>query len=131
MKKIFYLSFTVLIVLVSISSCKKDEFPIIDNEIVYIPDANFLAALIEQGVDINALGSKGRTPLHAVATIQPITIDTVEERVQKQHELARVLIEHGADVNARDEKGITPYTLAKRNQCATLAEFLKQHGGEE
>jgi len=71
--------------------------------------------LISKGVDINAKGYQGKTPLHMVGCT----------------EICDLLISKGADVNGRDNQGLTPLRLALKNKHKDVAALLKKYGGVE
>jgi ankyrin repeat protein len=59
---------------------------------------------LEQGVDVNARGEQGMTPLYLVGS----------------KEVAELLVSRGVDVNARDSYGFTPLHFATTRQVAEL-----------
>ena len=76
---------------------------------------------LDAGVDVNAIGKYGRTPLHYAAT----------RGLQKIIEL---LIARGADVNTKievgDYKGQTPLDGAIQWNHPETADLLRKHGGK-
>jgi ankyrin repeat protein len=76
---------------------------------------NIAEFLISKGVDINAKGYQGKTPLHMVRCT----------------EICGLLISKGADVNAKDNQGLTPLHQALKNKHKVVATLLKKHGGVE
>lgn len=72
--------------------------------------------LIELGIELNARGDLGRTPLHEAASMQEL-------------KFVKLLVEAGADTHALDE-GVPPFTLARYNRkddiCDYLGEAMKQ-----
>ena len=70
--------------------------------------------LIELGIDLNAHGDLGKTPVHVAAS-------------QGYVEMLDLMVEHGADLFALDEGKYTPImSAALRNQKVSVA-FLRQH----
>lgn len=65
-----------------------------------------LAVFLEAGVDVNARGSAGRTPLHGVAD------GALGRNGAGVVPFAKALLDAGADVNARDQRGRTPLHAA-------------------
>jgi ankyrin repeat protein len=76
----------------------------------------FAKELIEIGIEINARGDLGRTPLHEAASSGDLQI-------------VKLLVESGADVYALTE-GYPPFTLArfskKNDVCDYLSEEMKK-----
>ena len=81
------------------------------------------------GIDVNARGCGGRTPLHHAA----LGPDSVENAFKR-------LLDAGADVNARDRHGSTPLHLVagegrvneawNRTVTSTYAEILIKYGAD-
>ena len=67
--------------------------------------AEEITRLIQEGADVNAVDSRGKTPLIYVAEYSKIP------------DVLRALIENGADINAVDESGKTPLMHAADRHC--------------
>ena len=72
-------------------------------------------SLLEDGADVNAVDSKGRTPLYWAC-------------YKNNPELVKVLIQAGADVNAVDSYGNTPLYWVCYNNNPDLVKVLIQAG---
>ncbi len=73
--------------------------------------------MLEEGVDLNALGIGARTALHLAA--------------DKNHlEVAQVLLNAGADPNVPDETDFTPLHLAAARGCLPMMALLVEHGAD-
>ena len=76
---------------------------------------------LDAGVDVNAKGKYGRTPLHYAAT-------------RGLKKIIELLIARGADVNTKievgDYKGQTPLDGAIQWNHTETADFLRKHGGK-
>ena len=76
---------------------------------------------LDAGVDINAIGKYGRTPLHYAAT-------------RGLKKIIELLIARGADVNTKievgDYKGQTPLDGAIQWNHPETADLLRKHGGK-
>ena len=71
-------------------------------------------AELDKGVDVNAKGEEGWTPLHSAAT----------------KEIAELLIAKGADVNAKSDDGTTPLDVAIELKRTGIVNLLRKHGGK-
>lgn len=106
--------------------------------------ADIARMLIGRGLDVNARGCAGDTPLHTAAEQDFYDVTELllekgadakarnETGVTPLHKarsvaVVRLLIKHGADVNARDERGSTPLHWA---ETAGLASLLIGQGAE-
>jgi ankyrin repeat protein len=76
--------------------------------------------LLEYGGNVNACGTRERSPLH--------TLLYGRDR-QSVNRGVRLLLERGADVNARDKGHQTPL-LAVRYESSDLVRFLLEHGAD-
>ena len=76
---------------------------------------------LDAGVDVNAIGKYGRTPLHYAAT-------------RGLKKIIELLIARGADVNTKievgDYKGQTPLDGAIQWNRTETASLLRKHGGK-
>jgi len=76
---------------------------------------------LDAGVDVNAIGKYGRTPLHYAAT-------------RGLKKIIELLIARGADVNTKievgDYKGHTPLDGAIQWNHPETADLLRKHGGK-
>ena len=81
-------------------------------------DNNIEAArcLIENGAEVNAKRSDGRTPLHWAAYTNAT-------------EAAAFLLENGADVNAKTNNGWTPLDWANHRKQSAIQSLLRARGG--
>ena len=82
-------------------------------------DAGDLAGVqaeLDKGVNVNAKGDNGVTPLHGAAT----------------KEITELLIAAEADVNAKDDDGTTPLDWAITHNADDIetANLLRKHGGK-
>jgi ankyrin repeat protein len=71
-------------------------------------------AELDKGVDVNAKGEEGWTPLHSAAT----------------KEIAELLIAKGADVNAKSDDGTTPLDVAIELKRTGIVNLFRKHGGK-
>lgn len=78
---------------------------------------SLIAALIQQGVDVNQIDEYGFTPL-----VQAAIMDSVD--------IAKLLIGAGADVNLQDMAGSTPLLWAAENNNLPLARLLLTHDAD-
>ena len=103
---------------------------------------------LASGVNVNAKGSVGWTPLHKAAKeghkeVAELLITKGADVNAKDNngetplhlaaseghkEIAELLIANGADVNAKDKEGTTTLDLAVINRA--IADFLRKHGGK-
>ena len=72
---------------------------------------------LASGVNVNAKGSVGWTPLHKAAK-------------EGHKEVAELLITKGADVNAKDNNGETPLHLAASEGHKEIAKLLIEKGAD-
>jgi ankyrin repeat protein len=76
--------------------------------------------LIAEGLNVNEMDEKGKTPLHYAAMAGNL-------------EIVKILIENGADINAQvtdgEAKGMTPYDYAVNAKHKEVAEYLKSIRG--
>jgi len=76
-------------------------------------------ALVEKGVDVNALNNKGQTALHLAAPIG-------------RYSLVKYLVEHGADVHIKDKFHKTPLVYAiEKNQIKVVMYLSKRANKSE
>jgi ankyrin repeat protein len=91
-------------------------------DLVKLADSNYTAldfakSLIENGADVNATDTDGRTVLmHAIIT--------------NQTDIAMLLIAKGADVNARGPSEVTPLMLAAENGETDVVTLLIDDGAD-
>ncbi|MEG4404945.1 ankyrin repeat domain-containing protein [Microcoleus sp. MON2_D5] len=96
--------------------------------------------LIAKGVDVNAKGTHGGTPLHIAAMFDRIKVAQtliakgadINARTESQYfnrtplffarspEMAKLLIAKGADVNAKNKNGLTPLHTARSKAIAQI-----------
>lgn len=79
--------------------------------------SDVVKALLDSGVDVNAIDGAGQTALHYAARLKTLP-------------MMRVLISKGANVNARDDDGWTPLTSTTSFQDAELSRVLLDAGGD-
>jgi len=80
-------------------------------------DMKAVRALVQQGVDVNARGVDGSSPLH--------------HAVSSDHlDVADLLLKAGADVSATDRYGVTPLSLAALNGSAPMIRRLLGAGAD-
>jgi ankyrin repeat protein len=80
-------------------------------------DAAAVRALLERGVDANAVGSYGTPALHWVVRMQ-------------DRALAGLLLDAGADPNLRTHTGVAPLHLAIENRDLAIVELLLAAGAD-
>ena len=81
-------------------------------------DVNTVLALVGKGVNINAIGPDGLTPLLAAVSRGSVTPAQIEK-----------LLHAGADASARDSKGRDALTLAvEKDDLSTIVALLKGSG---
>lgn len=80
-------------------------------------DRDSIELLKAQGVDLNALGPAGQTPLHEAVAAANL-------------KLAKQLISAGADVNLTDSSGRTVLEIAEQQGEPNLITLLQQYGAE-
>jgi ankyrin repeat protein len=78
---------------------------------------NIVKLLLAAGVDVDAKGETGRTPLWSAC-------------YQKKVAVAELLIAEGADVNAKNKEGWTPLHSAARFDFTALAKSLIDKGAD-
>ena len=121
------------------------------NALHYVAEDNLEMAqfLLGKGVNINAQGDFGETPLmRALISKQPklarllvekdADVSLVDNRLRTPLHVAsaddvtmmRLLIEHGADVNARDNKGNTPLFYVPYKGAQEYVDVLIKHGAD-
>ena len=80
-------------------------------------DMDFLRMLMNLGVDLNARGSFGDTPLAVAAKHKNFTAHV------------KLLVEAGAEINIANENEATPLGVAQQRGAAETAEYLRAKGG--
>jgi ankyrin repeat protein len=120
------------------------------NEAVKRDDLITVKALIEAGVDVNAVNKSGEAPLHLAAMIgyQEIAALLIEEGANvnarngreltplhaaawgDHSEIVALLITKGADINARGENGITPLHVSALSGSNEAMALLIQNGAD-
>ncbi|XP_076867242.1 uncharacterized protein LOC143518569 isoform X3 [Brachyhypopomus gauderio] len=88
-------------------ACQLALFPLLMNTSASQGDLLGLEAHLQQGADVSAADSRGRTPLHVAAGVGDV-------------ETVRFLLREGADINCRDVDGNTPLRDAIRSNLAYL-----------
>lgn len=81
--------------------------------------------LLSHGADVNGRDTQGRTALHILASVIPMS-DLVDDKATT----AKVLVEHGAKVNIQDKEGKTPLFHAAENGDTSLVRSLLDHGAK-
>jgi ankyrin repeat protein len=106
-------------------------------------------AQLDAGVDVNAKGEYGRTPLHLAARghkeiVELLIVEGADVNAKDKNgftplhwaaydghkEIAELLIDNGADVNAEDRGGETPLDWANAWSQTETADLLRKHGGK-
>jgi ankyrin repeat protein len=82
-------------------------------------DAALVKSLIEQGADVNAQDSAGRTVLMLAAALDTLPVETV-----------KTLLAHGADLNAKAADGKTALDFARQRGQTPIVEVLIRAGAE-
>ncbi|MCW3055011.1 MAG: ankyrin-2-like [Chthonomonadales bacterium] len=82
-------------------------------------DAQVASTLLQHGMDVNARGPGGRTPLMKALCPPNLHPDVVP-----------IFLAHGADVNARDDFGTTPLLLATLFTDVSTMKLLLDHGAD-
>ena len=110
-----------------VAEAKKPEPPttkgpdILIREAVKAGNIKVVKQHLDAGVDVNAIGKYGRTPLHYAAT-------------RGLKKIIELLIARGADVNTKievgDYKGQTPLDGAIQWNHPETADLLRKHGGK-
>lgn len=84
--------------------------------------------LLEGGVDPNARGYGGVTPLHLAVDIEAenalYRYDTGGDETPPDGRLVQLLLAHGADARAKDDRGETPLDWARQRKHAAAMEAL-------
>ena len=91
---------------------------------VYHGHARDVERLIACGADVNAKDDRGRTPLHASASLLYLSTYVVLDET----EMTESLLKGGADVNAKDKCGDTPLHVAARLNLFRIASLLIANG---
>ena len=73
-----------------------------------------LLSLVTNGVDFNAVDSKGNAPIHAASKYGNVQI-------------LEYLLDRGADVNAKNDDGETPLDIAEKESMEDAVEILKEY----
>ncbi|GFO09386.1 histone-lysine N-methyltransferase prdm9 [Plakobranchus ocellatus] len=88
--------------------------------VCHISKVRLVACILEQGIDVNACGKDGMTPLHIVCC---------SERSQHAHlKIAAMLVRYGARLDSQDSCGSTPLLLACHSSQMELVKFLLANG---
>ena len=91
-----------------------------------------LRALLDRGVDPNALDEAGRTPLHLATAVATATLRDLEGSTTSLNMLAKnvttpmiqLLLDHGADLSIRNRDGRTPLDVMNRDAPAEARQLL-------
>jgi ankyrin repeat protein len=87
-------------------------------------DITSITFCLDNGIDINARGVHGETPLHIAANLHP-TID-----IEDISKITEILVTHGADVNAHNNAQQTPLHMAAKNNQNNIIKYLFKHGAD-
>ncbi len=77
-------------------------------------DLEMVKFLADNGVDFNAVDSKGNAPIHAASKYGNVQI-------------LEYLLDRGADVNAKNDDGETPLDIAEKESMEDAVEILKEY----
>ena len=91
-------------------------------------DLDIVELLLSKGVNVNARGDNGRTPLHLASGRKDAFINPPTANCDV--DIIKILIKHGADVNARSIGGKTPLNYALENRCKDAVIFLLENGAD-
>ncbi|HZI30982.1 MAG TPA: ankyrin repeat domain-containing protein, partial [Candidatus Binatia bacterium] len=89
--------------------------------------------LLDNGCDVNARNSEGKTPLH-------VLVESIRYQRDQDGQIQAVqwLLDHNAEVNAKDNKGETPLAMLQwRNRGRTIehrkdiGDLLRKHGAKQ
>ncbi|MBE9030362.1 ankyrin repeat domain-containing protein [filamentous cyanobacterium LEGE 11480] len=90
---------------------------------VHFFDPSATEFLIQQGIDLNAQDSLGRTALHTLITYRRTNVTGADEA--QILALVKQLVTAGANPKIENQAGKTPLQLAQDMQYNTIVEFLK------
>jgi ankyrin repeat protein len=130
----------ILVVLISFAACVwPDETADQLVEAAYLGDFHAVRTLTEQGADVNATDSGGKTPVYFAALSGHVDIyeyliahgahfDLLVCSAAGDLERASEMIERGSDVKAADEHGSTALMAASSDRCVEVMALLLDSG---
>jgi ankyrin repeat protein len=84
--------------------------------------------LIAKGANVNALDSKGSSPLHISASSKDVVFN--KNILNGRIEVAKILLSKGAPIDAKDNNGSTALHIAAREGSQRIAELLIVEGAD-